>query len=363
MKKLVLAALVLALVLSLAGCGLFSDSTIINLDDAYTHHDPDGLKYDTRVALKNGDFGDELVSAVNSMAWPDTMMYDDDGGMIGMYDYDPETGLAYGWIDLADGSYHAYDAGEEVELGLPDESMTIALGGTAALYAVVYGNEGAAVEADMYILLSDASDRETVLSAAADGYLIDFTAESDTVLKCVLDADTIADDFALMEEYGETYDAKDADAYADILMLNYNLRSFGTVNPYKPYAGAEDPADVEFDEKIVLTGSGAYSLSDEKLEKDLQCRTDVLYGLEGETVAMYTYFEFSSADTVDQLLEADTDFFNPSRVSDTVILDAVSGSRMEEILTAYEGYGIISDHGLDTFADYMEECYFSMRAQ
>lgn len=363
MKKLILAALVLALVLSLAGCGLFSDSSIVNFDDVYTHHDPDGLKYDTRIALKGADFGADVVEAYNTMAWPDIMMYDDDGGMIGMYDYDPETGLAYGWIDLNDGSYNAYDAGEEVELGLPDETMTISLGGTADMYAVVYGNEGVAVEAELYVLLSDASDKDAMLAGLCDYYLLDFAAESDTVLKCVFDADTIAADFAQMEEYGEEYDAKDADTYADLLKLNYGLKSFGTVNPYKPYEGAEDPTDVEFDEKIVLTGSGAYSLSDEKLEKDLQCRTDVLYGLEGETVAMYTYFEFSSADTVDQLLEADTDFFNPSRVSDTVILDAVSGSRMEEILTSYEGYGIISDHSLDTFADYMEECYFSMRAQ
>lgn len=363
MKKLALAALVMALVLSVAGCGLFSDSSIVNFDDAYTHHDPDGLKYDTRVTLKNGDFGDELTSAVNMTAWPDTMMYDDNGGMVGMYDYDSETGLALGWIELADGSYHAYDAGEEVNLGLPDEAAMIALDGTAALYAVVYGNEGAAVEADMYVLLSDAADKQTVVSAVADYYLLDLTAESDTVLKCVVGADTIADDFAMMEEYGEVYDAKDADAYANILMLNYNLKSFGAVNPYKPYAGATDPEDVEFDEKIVLTGSGAYSLSDELLEKELQCRTDVLYGYEGETVAMYTYFEFGSADTVDTLLADGGDFFNPTRVSDTVILDAVSGSRMEDILDSYEGYGIISDHELDTFAEYMEECYFSMRSE
>lgn len=361
MKKLVFSSLILALILSLAGCGLFSDSTIVNLDDAYTHHDPEGLKYDTRVTLKNGSFGDDVVETVNMAAWPDTMMYDEDGGMVGMYDYDPQTGLAYGWMELADGSYHAYDAGEEVELGLPDENAMITLSGTAALYAVVYANAGTAVEADMYVLLSDAADKETLLSALEENYMLDFAAESDTVLKCVIDADTIADEFAMMEAYGETYDAKDADAYADILMLNYGLKSFGAVNPYAPYDGAADPEDVEFDEKIVLTGSGAYSLSDESLEKDLKCRTDVLYGLEGETVAMYTYFEFGSADSVDQLLEADMDFFNPICLSDTVILDAVSGSRMEEILVAYEGYGIISDHALDTFADYMEECYFSMR--
>lgn len=363
MKKLVLAALVLALALSVAGCSLFSDSSIVNFDDLYTHHDPDGLKYDTRVTLKNADFGDELISAVNMAAWPDTMMYDEAGNMVGMYDYDPQTGLAYGWVDLADGSYHACDAGEEVELGMPDADAQIALDGTAALYAVVYGNAGTAVEAELYVLLSAASDKQTVLSAAAEFYFLDFAAESDTVMKCVLDADTIAGDFALMEEYGEVYDAKDADAYADILKLNYNLRSFGTVNPYKPYAGATDPEDVAFDEKIVLTGSGAYSLSDESLEKDLRCRTDVLYGYEGETVAMYTYFEFGSADTVDTLLADGGDFFNPTRVSDTVILDAVSGSRMVDILEAYEGYGIISDHGLDTFVKYMEECYFSMRSE
>lgn len=360
MKKFVLAVLMLALIFSVAGCGLFSDTSIVNFDDLYTHHDPENLTYDARVALKGTDFGADVVSSYNMMAWPDTMVYGEDGSMVGMYDYDFETGLAYGWIDFSDGSYYAYDEGEEVELGKPDESMMLSLSGTADLYVVVYGKESTAIEADMYLLLSDAADKDTLLSALADYYALNFSAESDTVLKCVLDADAIADEFAMMEEYGEVYDTKDADAYADILKLNYGLKSFGAVNPYKPYEGMTDPTDVEFDEKIVLTGSGAYSLSSEAQEKDLICRTDVLYGFEGQTVAMYTYFEFTNAETVEALLQADTDFFNPIRVSNTVILDAVSGSRMDEILVAYEGYGIISDHSLAGFADYMADCYASM---
>lgn len=44
MKKPACALLALALVLGLAGCSLFSDTTIVNFDDGYTHHDPEDLK-------------------------------------------------------------------------------------------------------------------------------------------------------------------------------------------------------------------------------------------------------------------------------------------------------------------------------
>lgn len=363
MKKFVCALLALVLVLALAGCSLFSDTTIVNFDDVYTHHDPDGLKYDERVALKGEGFGESLEYFVNSMAEPDTMIYGDDGSILGMYDYDAETGLAYGWSDFVTGEYTAYAAGEEVDLGKPDESLLIDIPGDVTMAVVVYGNGGTAVEADFYLFLSDASAADVVAANMEAFYGLAFAAESDTVLKCALDADAIDAEFDMLEQmYGNGYDDRSASVYADELKINYNLRPYGTINPYKPYEGASDPEGIDFDEKIVLTGAGTYSLVDESLEKDLKCRTDVVYGFEGETVAQYVYYEFGSADTVEKLMaDPASNFFNAEAVADTVICDKIEGADMEEMLAAYEGYGMISDRSAETMATYIEGCYFSLR--
>ena len=94
MKKVISTVLTLALLLSLAGCGLFSDHSIVKLGEDYTHKDPKNLSYDQRVVLRGENFQDNLEEMVNSAAYPDTMVYDDDGNIIGMYTYDAETGLA-----------------------------------------------------------------------------------------------------------------------------------------------------------------------------------------------------------------------------------------------------------------------------
>lgn len=362
MKKLVSLTLAALLALSLAGCSLFSDTSVVNFDDVYTHTDPEGLKYDERTALRSTGFGTMLEQAVSSMAYPDTMIYGDDGSILGMYDYDPATGLALGWSDFTTGEYTAYEPGQEVDLGLPDESLLVSAG-EVTMAAVVYGSGGKAVEADLYLFLSDAGTKDDVIAIMENYYALSFTAESDTVLKCVLDESAIAAEFDFAEEaYGESYDDRSAAAYADMLKMSYGLRPYGTVNPYKPYEGAQDPTSFDFDEKVILTGAGTYSLVDEELEKDLKCRTDIVYGYQGETVAQYVYYEFGSAETVDALMEnPEANFYNATAISDTVIFDAIEGADMQETLAAYEGYNMIPDRSVESIATYLEGCYFSLR--
>ena len=92
MKKFFSAILTLALLASLAGCSLFADDSSVKLGDSYTHKDPKDLRYDTRIVLQAAHFNVHLEDFMNAAAYPDTRMYDDSGNMIGIYDYNEETG-------------------------------------------------------------------------------------------------------------------------------------------------------------------------------------------------------------------------------------------------------------------------------
>ena len=204
-----------------------------------------------------------LEDYVNSDAYPDTMMYDDDGNVIGMYDYDATTGLAKGWNNLQDGTYTEFPEGQEVDLGMPDESKMISISDDVSMGAVVYGNKDEAVSAYLYVFLSDASAKDDVKNAAESAFGLTLTEESDTVLSCVQDKD-----------------AKNAEAYAEILKQMYGLSTYGGENPYKTYADHQDPEDLQFDKKVVMTGSGEQAVQ-EGYEKDVTSITDYIYGYEG----------------------------------------------------------------------------------
>lgn len=150
MKKLISALLIFALMLSFAGCSLFSDNSIVKFEDIYTHKDPDKLTYDERIVLMGDGFEELLEDYANSMAYPDTLMYDEEGNVIGLYDYDAQTGLANGWTSTEDGTYTAFAEGEEVDLGMPDESLMVSVPGEVSLGFVVYGNKSETVCACMY---------------------------------------------------------------------------------------------------------------------------------------------------------------------------------------------------------------------
>ena len=162
MRKLssMVLALALVLVLPLGGCSLFSSDSVLKLGD-YSYSDPKGLKYDNRVVLCNDDFGESLEESYNALSYPDTLVYDEEGNIIGMYDYDPETGLASAWTDLSSGTYTVYEAGEEVDLGKPDESMMIDLDGDVTMYCVVYDKDSVANDAWMYLMLEEGEDKDS----------------------------------------------------------------------------------------------------------------------------------------------------------------------------------------------------------
>lgn len=361
MKKLLAVVLALAMVFALVGCNssLFSDDSIVKFEELYTHNDPDGLKYDERKVLINKDFGAGLEEIVNPEAYPNTMKLDDAGNIIGIYDYDPETGKAAGWTNTTTGEFVA----EEVDLGMPDESLMIHLAGTVVLGAVVYGKEEATVASYLYAFLSDAADKDVVKNSIENYYGFTMTEESDKVLVCAQDEDAVRAKFEEWQQlYGQAQSDRSATAYAENLKMDLGLKNYGT-NPYAPYSGITDPTDVQFDEKVVLTSSGGYSFTDEALEKDMKVRTDVIYGFEGKPVAHYTYYEYNSKDAADKLLKAkDGNFFGEAvRISDTVVQDQLVGKNLQDTIQAYIGYNVMTDDSMSSYVSNVEESYFMMQ--
>ena len=358
MKKCLSLALVLALVMSFAGCSLFNNSAAVKFDDTHTHSDPKGLTYDERLVLKNDKFGENLQEAVNSAAYPDNVVYDEKGNMIGMYDYDPETGLAAGWTKMDDGSYTAFEKGKEKNLGKPDASKMIEIPGTVTMGCVVYGNKQSAVSAYIYLFLSDASAKKLVTDNMKSVFDLTLTEDSDTVLKCVQDADAIAQQFTQMEQQGETIKTKDAATYADILQQTYGVKKYTGENPYKPYAGHKDPTDIEFDQRVVLTGDGQAAVQEE-YSGDISSMTDYLYGLKGDMVAQYSYYETPSKESADKLMEAKAFGNNMVRESDTVIKVVNTGKDLQDLLNTYKGYSVIKDNSVKEYTRMIEETFFS----
>lgn len=351
MKKFASILMAAAMLLCIAGCSLFSKTDMVKLGD-YEHTDPDGISYDTRTVLKNDGFGADLSGYASSAAYPDNMKYDEEGNPVGMYDYDPATGLAKGWTNITDGSYTAFDAGKQVDLGKPDESKMVTIAGDVTMYVVVYGKDGAPVESDAYLMLSDASAKDTVISAMKSVFGLDYTAESDTVLKCVADKDAIAAEMATAGVEGDVT----ADSYIDYLKGSYGLREDAGENPYKPYAGHKDPTDIDYDRKVVLTGNGQASV-EESLADCVASQTDILYGKDGDMVAAYTYIEGKDKASTDKIAES---YKNEERVSDTAIMIAYTGDEMASVLDRYIGCNVIKDRSVAEYTRMIEETFFSV---
>lgn len=339
------------MVLCVTGCSLFSKGDSVRLGD-YEHKDPSGVSYDTRTILKNEDFGADLAEYASSDAYPDTMLYDESGNPIGMYDYDAATGLAKGWTSLTDGTYTAFEAGKEVDLGKLDESKMVTIPGDVTAYFVVYAKGGEPIESDGYLMLSDASAKDTVLSAMTAVYGLAYTAESDTVLKLVSDKTAIA---AAMANAGLT-DAVTAEGYISFLQDSFGVREDMGVNPYKPYDGHQDPTDIEYDQKVVLTGSGQAAVTGDLVDC-VASQTDYLYGKDGDMVASYMYIEGKDKASTDKIAEM---YNTAERVSDTVILIAYTGDAMSSVLDSYMGYNVIKDHSVAEYTRMIEETFFSV---
>lgn len=358
MKKTVSIALAFIMLLCITGCSLFSDDSVVKFGDTYTHTDPDGLKYDTRIVLQGDGFEATLEEFLSSAAYPETMIKDADGNYTGMYDYDPATGLALGWTDFATGEYTAYEAGSEPDLGMPDESLLVDIPGEVSIGCVVYGSGDKAVCAYVYAFLTDASAKQLVIDGVEEYSYLTMSEVGDTVLCGTLDEAAIAEEFALMEDYdGDT----DAQAYAYILQSYYNVREYTGENAYEPYAGHEDPADIEWDERAVLTSNGKMAVL-EKYENDIISATEFIYAKDNVVVADYLYYEMSSKEAADEMA-ADANMFRrtPERPEDTVVMSKVEGQNMEDNLANLKGYDVINDYSLEEYVRMAEEGYYMSR--
>lgn len=363
MKKLICVALVLAMLLSFTGCSLFAKSNIVKLNDDFTHEDPEGLTYDKRMVLKKDGFDADIETSVNMLAYPDTMMYDETGNIIGIYDYDATTGLAKGWMSMEDGAYIAFPEGEEVDLGMPDASRMIDIPGTVNLSIVVYGSEEKAVSSHMYFFLSDASAKDMVRENLEAMFGFALTEVNDTVLKTTEDAAAISAKFAEAEAYGQIFEKKDAETYCDVLMQVYGVRLDGGANPYKPYADHTDPEGLDFDKKVVLTASGSEAFYPEH-SKFVSSMTNFVYAKDNVVIADYIYFETSSKENADELMKVIGDYYtNSERVSDTAVMTYIAGADMESLVTSYIGYSVMKDNSLDEYIRMLEGTYFSMVCQ
>lgn len=358
MKKFFAIILAAAMLMSLAACNLFADDSVVQFEDLYTHNDPKDLTFDERKVLINKDFGASLEETVNAMAYPDTIKYDDAGNIVGIYDYDPETGLASGYMDVATGAF----VEESVDLGKPDEAQMIHLKGDVVFGVVIYGNENKAVAAYLYALLTDAADKQIVKENLETYYGVVTDEENNKVLVCKEDEAAIDARFQLWQQtYGQMQSDRSASGYADNLKLELGLKNYGA-NPYKPCSEIVDPEDIEFDEKVILTSNGAYSFADSSLETDMVARTDVVYAKEGKVVAHYTYYEYKNKTNPDKLMNAqDGNFYGEAkRISDTVVQDQLVGNAMQDLINAYIGYNILQDDSLQGYVENLEGTYFAM---
>ncbi len=361
MKKVISIALVALMVVSMfAGCSLFSDNTLVKFDDTHTHNDPADLTYDDRVVLRNTKFDEYLESIVNSAAYPDTMVYDTDGNMVGMYNYDETTGLATGWTDLSTGEYNEFDPDKMIDLGKPDASLMIDLPEGIVMGAVVYGNESKAVSAYLYIFLPDAAVSQQVSTIMEENFGMKFESKDDTTLTFVKDADAINSEFDAAIEAGMTVMTKDASAYGELLSGDFSLMVYKGENAYKPYTDYEDPTDLDYDEKVVLVGSGEYAIVEEYVEY-LTSMTDVLYGKDGKMVGHYTYYVATSKEGADAMYGwIDSGDSTVSRVSDTVICEVKTGDILAATLTQYQGYNVLADDSVADYTRMIEETFFSV---
>jgi hypothetical protein len=215
MKRIIAILLALTLVLSFAAC---QEGT-----GDITHTTPADKLDHAKYTLERTDFDQHIESILNIQAYPDILMYDATSGeLLGMYIYDPETGLATGWTDLTTGERHTFEAGKEVNLGKPDPAKTVQLD-TIKLNIVVYEKEGKATGAELYFYLSDGRDAVTLVSFMSNYFGEPLVMESETVYKLIKDQDAVLKDFAAEERAGSSFFSKNAAEYINVLKLNYGV--------------------------------------------------------------------------------------------------------------------------------------------
>lgn len=221
MKKLIAILLALTLTLSFAACQQQEEGT--SYGDHFNSETPEDKADHTKHTLEREDFGQYIESILNIQAYPDILKYDAaTGDLVGMYIYNPETGLATGWTDLTTGEQHTFEAGKEVDLGKPDPAKTVELD-TIKLGVNVYEKDGKVTGAELFFFLSNAEDGKQLMDFMRNYYAEPLVQESETVYKLIKDEAAVMADFAAEEKAGNAFFSKNAAEYMDVLKLNYGV--------------------------------------------------------------------------------------------------------------------------------------------
>lgn len=220
MKKLIAIALMLALTLTLVAC----DSGETGYKDHFTHVTPEEMTDHSKILLERADFAEYIESVLNVQAYPDLLIFDDAGyEVVGMYIYDPETGLATGWTDLITGEKTMYEAGREIDLGKPDPSKMVQFKGTVKVGAVVYHKDGLVTGAELDFFLSETEDA-SLLKNYMETYQGETLEEvSGNHYRVVKDQAAVDEDFAAESAAGGSFFNMTAENYVSILTLNYGV--------------------------------------------------------------------------------------------------------------------------------------------
>ena len=220
MKKIIAILLMLTLALSLAAC----EKEPIHYEDHFEYQTPEDKADQTQYTLERNDFQQHIESLLNIHAYPDILIYNSAATeVVGMYIYDPETGLATGWTDLITGEVTTYEQGKEVDLGKPDPEKMVKFQGTVNIGAVVFEKESKATGAELYFFLTDAQDAATLERFMLDYYKEVLVKETDTLYKVVKDQDAITAEFAAEAKMGNEFYNYNAADYITLLQGNYGL--------------------------------------------------------------------------------------------------------------------------------------------
>ena len=218
MKKLIAIFLLLALMLTACSSGP------ISYGEHFKHETPEDKQAHEKILLERDDYAEHIESILNVMAYPDLLILDETGyEVVGMYIYDPETGLASGWTNLETGEKTMYEAGQEINLGKPDPNKMVDFKGSVKLGFAVYEKDNKATGAEMYFFLSAAEDAPLLQSFLQDFQGETLTQESETVYKIVKDEAAVAADFAREEKAGSAFYHKNAADYISVLKINYGV--------------------------------------------------------------------------------------------------------------------------------------------
>lgn len=220
MKKVI--AIFLLLTLVLAACG---EQGPTSYGDKFVHETPAEMQGHQKILLQRDDYADYMESILNVNAYPDLLMYDEvTKVLVGMYIYDPETGLATGWTNLETGVQTMYEPGKEVNLGKPGEEDMVKLEGTVKLGFAVYEKDNKATGAELYFFLSDKDDAQQLKDFLRENYGETLTKVSDKIYKIDKDAATVEADFNKEEKAGLAYFNRNGEDYAAILRINYGVK-------------------------------------------------------------------------------------------------------------------------------------------